>query len=105
MGLQLAGNDSHMGTRITDSRRNLILLKSQYLRGEEECWLNQFYILPWANTESEELQFDNFTTPRSVSTGQEFQVWFVEDLNGCSELGYGPQETCTELTEVHAWHV
>lgn len=101
-GCRIPNLSSHpMGTLITDSNRNLILPGSKYLKGGHTC-LKQSYNLPWANTESEELLFDNFTTPRSVSVGQEFQVWYVEDLYSCHEDDNGPQQTCAE---VYAWYV
>ena len=86
-----------MGTRITDSQRIPILPKGKYLRGGVDCYENQYYNLPWANTESEVLRFDDFTTPKLVSAGQQFQVWFVEDLTGCGESPNESEKTCTEV--------
>ena len=96
-GCKWPGYTHKMGTRITDSKRRPILPKRKYLKGGLDCFQNQFYKLPWANTESKVLRFDDFTTLKKVSAGQQFQVWFVEDLTGCSELGNGSSKTCAEV--------
>ena len=80
-GCNWPGYTHTMGTRIKDSNRKPILSKRQYLKGGWDCNINHYYNVPWANIESDELRFDNFTTPRNVSADQEFQVWFVEDFN------------------------
>ena len=85
-----------MGTLITDSSKNRLLPKDQYLLGGYDCRWN-FYYLPWAGSESEELRFDDFSTPLSVSVGQEFQVWFAEDITNCGDLDNSYHETCAEV--------
>ena len=100
-GCNWPGYTHTMETRIPDSNRKPILPKRQYLKGGWDCNINHYYNLPWANTESDELRFDNFTTPRNVSADQEFQVWFVEDLTGCSEAFNGKQKTCAEVYGLH----
>ena len=86
-----------MGTLITDSSKNRLLPKDQYLFGGADCGKSQFYNLPWAGTESQELRFDDFSTPLPVSAGREFQVWFVEDLTNCNEWDNGSEKTCAEV--------
>ncbi|KAL9961271.1 hypothetical protein ACROYT_G030180 [Oculina patagonica] len=85
-----------MGTHITDSSRNRLLPKNEYLKGGSDC-LKIYYSLPWARPNSPELLFDNFTTPLAVSTGQEFQIWFSEDFNQCGDTDNGEEKTCAEV--------
>ena len=87
-----------MGVYITDTNKNRLLpANSSYKEGgDDACW-NEYYFLPWATTESDELRFDDFSAPLSVSSGQEYQVWFTEDLTGCSENNNGPEQTCAEV--------
>ena len=80
-----------MGTHITDSNRNRLLPNDKYLGGG--CG---FYNLPWATPDSPELVFDNFSIPLDVTTGQEFQVWFAEDLNNCGDED-NSGTTCAEV--------
>ena len=86
-----------MGTLITDSSKNRLLPKDKYLRGGADCGNSHFYELPWAGPNSEELRFDDFSTPLSVSVGQEFQVWFAEDFRNCDDWNNGSEETCAEV--------
>ena len=87
-----------MGVYITDTMKNRLLPANRgYKRGGISCNINEYYSLPWVTTEGDELRFDNFSAPLSVSSGQEYQVWFIEDLNGCSEWGNGLEQTCAEV--------
>ena len=91
-GCKYPGYSTHpMGTHITYSNKNRLLPKDKYLVGG--CG---FYNLPWATPDSPELLFDNFSIPLVVTTGQEFQVWFGEDLNNCADEDNGGT-TCTEV--------
>ena len=74
---------NQMATFITDKNRNLLLLKSDFLPDYWDC---KFYSLPWATAESLQLLFDNLSTPLTVETNQEFEIWFSEDL---FKWGYG----------------
>ena len=74
---------NQMATFITDKNRNLHLLKSDFL---PDYWDRKFYNLPWATAESLQLLFDNLSTPLTVETNQEFEIWFSEDL---FKWGYG----------------
>ena len=74
---------NQMATFVTDKTRNLLLLKSDFLSDYWDC---KFYSLPWATTESLQLLFDNLSTPLTVETNQEFEIWFSEDL---FKWGYG----------------
>ena len=88
-----------MGTYITDAQRNLLLPKSEYRKGGSYLCGRMYYNLPWATSESPELLFDNFSTPLQVSAGQEFQVWFVEDLilHECVDDDNGWEKTCAKV--------
>lgn len=57
------GRTHPLGALLTDSSRNRLLPKDQYLFGGSDCGTSQLYMLPWAGTESDELRFDNFPTP------------------------------------------
>lgn len=85
-GCNWFGYTHPMGTLITDSSRNRLLPKDQYLFGGNDCGSSQLYSLPWAGTEFDELRFDIFPTSIPVSVNQEYQVWFVEDLTGISRV-------------------
>ncbi|CAH3179951.1 unnamed protein product, partial [Porites evermanni] len=47
-----------------------------------------------------ELRFNNLPSPISVSVGDEFQIWYGQDLNNCSEDNNSGQ-TCVD---VYAWY-
>lgn len=93
--------DLGMGTYITDSTRNRLLPKEEYLNGHH-C---EYYSLPWAKTNSPELLFDNFSDPLRVETNQKFQVWFCEDFldkSDCDESDNGDEKTCAEVYGLYA---
>ena len=54
------------------------------------------YQLPGIRSDSTELTFNNLTVPLRVATGQEFRVWYVEDLKDNSESDNGGQ-TCMDV--------
>ena len=85
---------NQMATLITDKNRNLFLVKSDFL---SDHWGCKFYSLPWATNESSQLLFDNFSTPLTVETNQEFQIWYSEDLFkwGYGDNGY--EKTCVAV--------
>lgn len=95
-GCKHPGLTHTLGTHITDSDRNRLLPNDKYL--SELCG---YYNLPWATPDSPELIFDNFSAPLHVTTEQEFQVWFNEDLNNCGEED-NEGKTCAE---VYGWYV
>ena len=93
---------NQMATLITDKNRNLLLPKSDFLSDYRDC---KFYSLPWATTESPQLLFDNFSTPLTVETNQEFQIWYSEDLFkwGYGDNGY--EKTCVAVYGLYVWVV
>lgn len=100
-GCNWPGLSHTMGTYITDSSRVRLLPKNEYLKGGGGC-LRNYYKLPWANPDSPELIFDNFTTPLHVTADQEFLVWFCEDFGDCSEQDNGLEKTCAEVYGLYA---
>lgn len=86
-----------LGTHITDSNKERLLPKTEHLKGGSQCIADIYYNLPWATPDSPELIFDKFISPLPVTENQEFQVWFGEDLNNCSEGDNGPEKTCAEV--------
>ena len=91
-----------MGTHITDFNKTRLLPKEEYLWEREGC-LRKYYSLPWATPDSKELLFDNLSVPLAVTTNQEFQVWFVEDLYNCGASDNGPEKTCAEVHGLYVW--
>ena len=91
-GCTYPGMTHLIGTHITDSNTNRLLPKNEYL--DNFCG---YYNLPWATPDSQELVFDNFSSPLSVTTDQEFQVWFIEDLRDCGYFDNGYEKTCAAV--------
>ena len=87
-----------MGTHITDYRRNRLLPKEEFLYKFFTCGQSHHYNLPGQTVYSPELVFDNFPTPRHVTVGEQFKVWFIEDLLDCSE-----EDNIVEKACVHAY--
>ena len=86
--------DRRLGTVITNSQGVRLLPKDDYfLEGLPHC-NKHYYGLPGQTADSPELLFDNFSTPLHVSVGQEFQIWFGEDLNKCWHEDNGLGKTC-----------
>ncbi|KAJ7374869.1 hypothetical protein OS493_005222 [Desmophyllum pertusum] len=54
------------------------------------------YQLPGMRSDSPELIFNNLTVPLRVTPGQEFRVWYMEDLKDDSEFDNGGQ-TCMDI--------
>ena len=86
--------DRQLGTVITNSQGVRLLPKDDYfLEGSPDC-NKLYYSLPGQTADSPELLFDNFSTPLHVSVGDEFQIWFGEDLYKCGHVDNGPGRTC-----------
>ena len=86
--------DHRLGTIITNSQSVRLLPKDDYFFVEGSPCNNHYYGLPGQAADSPELLFDNFSTPLHVSVGQEFQIWFGEDLNKCWHENNGLGKTC-----------
>jgi len=87
-----------MGTHITDSQKNCLLPKEEFLADpvSVDCLFRTFYRLPGLTPDSPELLFDNCTRPLHVSAGEQFQIWFAEDLTRCLEAAK-EGKTCAEV--------
>ena len=91
-----------MGTHVTYSNKTRLLPKSEHLRGEADCLQLSYYHLPWATIDSSELVFDNLSSPSAVTTNEEFQVWFGEDLFNCGDYDNGVEKTCARVYGLYA---
>ena len=86
--------DRRLGTVITNSQGVRLLPKDDnLLEGSHDC-SKLYYSLPGQTADSLELLFDNFSTPLHVSVGDEFQIWFTEDLYKCGHEDNGLGNTC-----------
>ena len=85
--------DHRLGTIITNSQSIRLLPKDYYFLKGVPC-RSHFYGLPGQTVDSPELLFDNFSTPLNVSLGEEFQIWFTEDLYKCGYADNGLGKTC-----------
>ncbi|CAH3165969.1 unnamed protein product [Porites lobata] len=93
--LPSVSKDHRLGTHIiTNSQSVRLLPKDDYFFVEGSPCNNHYYGLPGQAADSPELLFDNFSTPLHVSVGQEFQIWFGEDLNKCWHENNGLGKTC-----------
>ena len=83
--------DQPLGTIITNSQSVRLLPKADYFLIGSSCY---YYGLPGQTADSQVLQFDNFSIPLHVSVGEEFQIWFGEDLYRCGHEDNGQGKTC-----------
>ena len=86
--------DHPLGTIITNSQSVRLLPKDDYFFLEGSPCTNHYYGFLGQTADSPELLFDNFSTPLHVSVGQEFQIWFTEDLYKCGHADNGLGKTC-----------
>ncbi|KAL9952257.1 hypothetical protein ACROYT_G039482 [Oculina patagonica] len=86
----------NMETLITDSDRNRLLPNDQQLFDADLCG-GVFYGLPGHTPDSPELLFDNLTIPLPVTKGQQFQIWWGEDIQDCGEQDNGGKQACVEV--------
>ena len=87
--------DTSLQTVITFKNSSALLLADYREKG---C--NFLYEIEGVGVYDSELRFNNLPTPISVSVGDEFQIWFTQDLNNCSEDNNSGQ-TCAD---VYAWY-
>ena len=74
-------------TYVTNARNKIV-----FPQVSEGNWYKLSGI--WSN--STELTFNNLTVPMKVSTGQQFRVWYGEDLKGQTEYDNGGK-TCVDV--------
>lgn len=85
-------------TVVTHPNRS-VLFPVDYLR-DNECYKYYAYHLEGIDVNSPELVFNRLIPPMSVTEGQEFQIWYGEDLGNCGE-GDNTGQICVD---VHAWY-
>ncbi|XP_078381972.1 uncharacterized protein LOC144664667 isoform X4 [Oculina patagonica] len=77
--------DKTLNTVITYPNKTALLL-ADYLRDDSGCGLKYyFYKIAGIGVNSTELVFNKLPTPLSVSVGEEFHIWYGQDLKNCSE--------------------
>lgn len=75
---------------------------ANYTKIENNCNARYYsYSIAGIGVNSVELVFNILPDPLVVLGGQEFQIWYGEDLIDCSESDNGGQ-TCAD---VYAWYV
>ncbi|XP_078374814.1 uncharacterized protein LOC144658280 isoform X2 [Oculina patagonica] len=92
--------DERLLTVITYPNKTALLL-ADYLKDVSGCGKNYYlYQIAGIGVNSPELVFNKLPTPLSVSVGQEFHIWYGQDLKDCSEDNNDGQ-TCAD---VYAWY-
>ncbi|KAL9970881.1 hypothetical protein ACROYT_G023334 [Oculina patagonica] len=93
--------DERLLTVITYPNKTALLL-ADYLRDDSDHCGNKYYLYKIAGigVNSPELVFDKLPTPLSVSIGQEFHIWYGQDLKDCTENN-NAGKTCAD---VYAWY-
>lgn len=89
-----------LATVITYKNKTALLL-ADYSRNNNGCgYRYHTYSLNGIGIKSKELVFNQLSHQLPVFIGQEFQIWYAEDLNDCTE-GDNSGETCAD---VYAWY-
>ena len=87
--------DTRLLTVLTFKNRSALLLA---VYKKEPCGYP--YRIEGVGVNETELRFNNLPSPISVSVGDEFQIWYGQDLKNCSEHNNSGQ-TCAD---VYAWY-
>ena len=87
--------DTRLLTVITFKNSSALLLADYRRKG---CFYG--YKIEGVGVNDNELRFNNLPSPISVSVGDEFRIWYGQDLKDCSELNNSGQ-TCAD---VYAWY-
>ena len=96
-GCKDENNVGYLAVHITDHQKQRILPTDAALFDPEpNCLNNILYSLPGVTSDSPVLRFSNFSSPLPVTTDQEFQIWYAEDLYDCFEDDNDGQ-TCTDI--------
>lgn len=85
-------------TVITFQNRTALLL-ADYKMGVQGCKYS--YGLKGAGANATELVFNELPSPMSTFVGQEFQIWFGQDLTNCTEDNNSGQ-TCVDVYALYA---
>ncbi|KAL9974364.1 hypothetical protein ACROYT_G011388 [Oculina patagonica] len=88
--------DQRLLSVITYPNKTALLI-ANYTKNENNCKSRYYsYSIAGIGVNSAELVFNKLATPLSVSVGQEFQIWYGEDLINCSESDNSGQ-TCADV--------
>ena len=93
-----AYGDKTLNTVITFQNRTALLL-AEYRGAGSDCGYYS-YKIDGVGVNAKELLFNNLPSPISVSSEQEFRIWFGGDLIDCGE-STNSGETCAD---VYAWY-
>ena len=87
---------------ILANKNRTVLPLADYSRRAYPCGYRYYsYKLDGIGVNSSELIFNQLSPPMSVAVGQEFQIWFGEDMLDCKE-GNNSGQTCVDI---YAWYV
>ena len=89
--------DTRLLTVITFKNSSALLLADYRRKG---CFYR--YKIEGVGVNDNELRFNNLPSPISVSVGDEFQIWYGQDLKNCSEYNNSGQ-TCADVYAWYAW--
>ena len=89
--------DTRLQTILTFKNRSALLLADY-----RKIYCHYSYKIEGAGVNETELRFNNLPSPISVSVGDEFQIWFTQDLYYCSEDNNSGQ-TCADVYAWYAW--
>ena len=89
--------DTRLLTVITFKNSSALLL-ADYRR--KDCFYR--YKIEGVGVNDNELRFNNLPSPISVSVGDEFRIWYGQDLKDCSEWNNSGQ-TCVDVYAWYAW--
>ena len=92
--------DKKLLTVITFQNRSALLL-ADYRRSQEKRCLYYSYKIEGVGVNEIELRFNKLPSPISVSVGQEFQLWYGEDLKKNCNDGNNSGQTCADI---YAWY-
>lgn len=93
--------EKRFNTVISDNSMAALSI-ADYSRDSNLCGYKYYsYQLDGMHLNSPELVFNMLSPAMSVSAGQEFHIWYGEDLTDCNEDS-NSGETCTD---VYAWYV
>ena len=87
--------DTRLQTVITFKNRSALLLEDYR---KKDCHYS--YKIEGVGVNETELRFNNLPTPISVSVGDEFQIWYGQDLTTCSADNNSGQS----CSDVYAWY-
>ena len=85
-----SGANIYLGTVVTDGQNNRIVPPQSVVLNSGR------YVHPGYHSNSPEIVFSNHCSPLLVSSGQEFRIWYLEDLINDTESDNGGQ-ACVDV--------